>query len=242
MGWIHHSSHLHALQLIPSGHTHPQTRCCQLTAATGRPDPVYGCRPCNFYIHKTCADLPAYLRHPSHPSHTLILAPTPPCLQGTAQCDGCWKQVNGFSYHCTNCSFDLHAHCAFLPPTVNQPSTNAAGQDPNAVSSMPPAIWPGQAVAPWPMNGQPEPTAACGQPLNPLSSLTPAVWPGQAGAPGHASSGIDPIHGQGGGVLQSTGSGHYPSQADHLRLMRNAAAAIAAIQANSAQACLNLIG
>ncbi|KAF3791241.1 hypothetical protein EJ110_NYTH07728 [Nymphaea thermarum] len=227
MGWIHHSSHLHALQLIPSDHTHPQTRCCVLMASTGRPDPVYGCRPCNFYIHKACAGLPAYLRHPSHPSHTLTLVPTPPYLQGTVQCDACWKQINGFSYHCTNCSFDLHAHCAFLPPTFNQPCTNAAGQDPNPVSSMPPAIWP--------MDGQPEPTAAGGQPFNPLSSLRPAIWPGQAGEPGHISSGFNPIHSQG------SGSGRYPSQADLLKQIRDLAAALTAIQVNSAQSVLDLV-
>ncbi|KAF3791244.1 hypothetical protein EJ110_NYTH07732 [Nymphaea thermarum] len=132
MSCIYHSSHLHALQLISSSHGHPKSRCCDeptvtsLINAKGRSNPVYGCRPCNFYIHKACAELVPYIRHPSHRQHTLTLVPTSPYLLngGGTTCDACWKPAGGFAYHCTHCSFDLHTHCAFLPPTIEQPTSH----------------------------------------------------------------------------------------------------------------------
>ncbi|CAN6464070.1 unnamed protein product [Victoria cruziana] len=130
MGWICHSSHLHALQLFSSSHGYHKTSCCDEPKATslinakGRSNPIYGCSPCNIYIHKACAELVPFMRHPSHPSHTLTLVPTSPYFDGNSTCDACWKPVNGFSYHCTHCSFDLHTHCAFLPPAINQPTSH----------------------------------------------------------------------------------------------------------------------
>ncbi|KAF3791242.1 hypothetical protein EJ110_NYTH07729 [Nymphaea thermarum] len=131
MDSIYHFSHLHVLKLIPADHGIPSTRCCDPTATTmmnrkKKTNPVYGCRPCNFYIHKNCGELLPYIRHPSHASHTLTLVHASPYLQGTSECDACCKPIDsstGFSYHCTQCSFDLHTHCAFLPPTINNPSS-----------------------------------------------------------------------------------------------------------------------
>lgn len=33
----------------------------------------YHCQTCNFILHKSCAELPLELQHPSHPKHTLLL-------------------------------------------------------------------------------------------------------------------------------------------------------------------------
>ncbi|KAF3783667.1 hypothetical protein EJ110_NYTH31961 [Nymphaea thermarum] len=208
MNWIYHSSHLHALQLISSSDGHPKSRCCDEPTVTslinmkGRSNPVYICRPCNFYIHKACAELVPFIRHPCHP------------------CDACWKPASGFSYHCTHCSFDLHTHFAFLPPTIKQPTSHphllflsfssgisSYGCDlcrrkiaatawfyycqsgnfqahTDCIDQARRGCPPPGAAEPWPVNGQPTAPAA-GRPLNPLNGLTPANWHGQAmGAPG----------------------------------------------------------
>ncbi|KAF3791240.1 hypothetical protein EJ110_NYTH07726 [Nymphaea thermarum] len=127
---IYHFSHVHALQLNPalkpvsSQNGRSKTHCCGSVLDAAEPDPIYGCSRCNFFIHKACAELLPYIRHPSHPSHTLTLVPTSPYLDyGTAACDACAKTINGgFFYHCTHCDYDLHAHCAFLPRSLGHGS------------------------------------------------------------------------------------------------------------------------
>ncbi|KAF3791245.1 hypothetical protein EJ110_NYTH07733 [Nymphaea thermarum] len=129
---IYHWSHVHALQLmdsfVPSQRAHFEAHCC---GPTTDPDPVlYGCIPCNFFIHKSCTKLPPFIRHPSHQRHSLTLVPASPYLRGFAFCDACRKPLIGsFFYHCTHCSYDLHAGCAFMSPTI----THAASH-PHALS------------------------------------------------------------------------------------------------------------
>jgi hypothetical protein len=35
--------------------------------------PAYKCPLYNFFLHKSCAELPLEIKHPVHPNHTLIL-------------------------------------------------------------------------------------------------------------------------------------------------------------------------
>jgi hypothetical protein len=73
--------------------------------------PAYKCSQyCNFFIHKSCAELPREIQHPLHPNHTLVLeVPSRPKL-----CEACYRSCERcFFYHCNTCDFDgLHIECA----------------------------------------------------------------------------------------------------------------------------------
>jgi hypothetical protein len=71
--------------------------------------PAYKCPLCNFFLHKSCAELPLEIQHPVHPNHTLILvAPSEDKL-----CDACLKCCDRcFAYRCHSCNFNLDIECA----------------------------------------------------------------------------------------------------------------------------------
>ncbi|KDO50452.1 hypothetical protein CISIN_1g047354mg [Citrus sinensis] len=88
--------------------------CCKHIHGSG-----YGCAPCEFYIHNSCAELPKELRHPLHPlpNHSLTLQESK-FLEGY-YCDACDLNVNpGVCYRCDYCDFALHLECAYLKPSV----------------------------------------------------------------------------------------------------------------------------
>ncbi|KAL5815389.1 hypothetical protein ACOSQ4_026030 [Xanthoceras sorbifolium] len=108
---IQHLSHPHPLHL-----TNPQTLTtpcsgCELPSSGW----MYTCKPCNFTLHVSCTQMPQLINHPSHPSHSLTLLPTPPYPGGVFNCDGCGSHGHGFSYHCNHCDFDVHILCASKP-------------------------------------------------------------------------------------------------------------------------------
>lgn len=77
---------------------------------------AYSCLPCEFFLHKRCAELPKQINHPMHPKHPLILHKESPYhALGYCICDACyiddWKF---FTYHCSLCEFDLDVSCAIL--------------------------------------------------------------------------------------------------------------------------------
>ncbi|XP_059430968.1 uncharacterized protein LOC132164468 [Corylus avellana] len=71
--------------------------------------PAYKCSDCNFFLHKSCAELPTEIQHPVHPNHTLVLdAPSK-----IRFCDACLKCCERcFAYECRSCNFDLDIECA----------------------------------------------------------------------------------------------------------------------------------
>jgi hypothetical protein len=77
--------------------------------------PTYKCSHCNFFLHKSCAELPREIHHPLHPYHTLsIHAPA------RSTCDACDKGCERcFFYRCNRCDFDIDIECAssWLPNT-----------------------------------------------------------------------------------------------------------------------------
>ncbi|KDO64871.1 hypothetical protein CISIN_1g036646mg, partial [Citrus sinensis] len=70
----------------------------------------YGCDFCEFYLHKSCMDLPREIQHPFHLIHTLTLDST----DFYSECRACHKHCRGFIYSCYECNFNLDIACASL--------------------------------------------------------------------------------------------------------------------------------
>ncbi|KAK7336651.1 hypothetical protein VNO77_17197 [Canavalia gladiata] len=108
---IEHFSHIHPL-LLKEEHKNDniQVLClgCEKPIISG---PVFCCDLCNHVLHKTCAELPRYIKHPFHPQHPLILLPTTPYM-GNCVCDACGRLFKHFVYHCFLCQYDLDITCA----------------------------------------------------------------------------------------------------------------------------------
>ncbi|KAK0600490.1 hypothetical protein LWI29_015463 [Acer saccharum] len=73
--------------------------------------PGYACHECEFYLHKSCAELPPKILHPLHP-HPLTCS-----LKDDNEvliCDGCRDLYgSGFKFRCSwSCGFNLDAKCA----------------------------------------------------------------------------------------------------------------------------------
>jgi hypothetical protein len=71
--------------------------------------PAYKCSLCNFFLHKSCAELSPEIQHPVHPNHTLVLQKP----SESSMCDACLKCCERcFFYECQSCTFDLDIKCA----------------------------------------------------------------------------------------------------------------------------------
>ncbi|MBA0880462.1 hypothetical protein Goshw_024378 [Gossypium schwendimanii] len=83
-------------------------------AGCGRPltGPTYGCRPCKYFIHKSCLDeLKAEVQSFYHPCPLTI------STEYDASCYVCFKFINSnFVYKCKlSCRFRAHVECALKP-------------------------------------------------------------------------------------------------------------------------------
>ncbi|KAF8403913.1 hypothetical protein HHK36_012019 [Tetracentron sinense] len=112
---VQHFSHVHPLQLS-NLQQESQVQCngCN-EQCTGL---AYRCLPCNYSLHKSCAQIPRSIKHPSHPDHPLTLLATPPYANTSFSCDACGRQGSAFSFHCSTCEFDIHASCASFPHKI----------------------------------------------------------------------------------------------------------------------------
>ncbi|KAM6586511.1 hypothetical protein CsatA_009116 [Cannabis sativa] len=48
-------------------------KCKLCSRSTIAGDPFYGCDSCQYYMHKSCAELPPQIYHSFHPAHPLFL-------------------------------------------------------------------------------------------------------------------------------------------------------------------------
>ncbi|KAF3943194.1 hypothetical protein CMV_030223 [Castanea mollissima] len=90
--------------------------------------PSYSCieSDCDGYYdhHKSCAELPLGLHHPSHPNHPLILIDIYKYVDNEeeynkfSKCDVCGERSNEYSYCCYRCNFNIHIKCSSLSPTI----------------------------------------------------------------------------------------------------------------------------
>ncbi|KAJ4712692.1 putative Cysteine/Histidine-rich C1 domain family protein [Melia azedarach] len=76
---------------------------------------VYGCEPCELYLHESCGKLPREIEHPFH-KHSLVLPE--PYSRKERECSACYKHCFGFTYRCNDCDFDLDLDCASLQPSI----------------------------------------------------------------------------------------------------------------------------
>ncbi|CAL5359800.1 unnamed protein product [Camellia sinensis] len=118
---IQHFSHNHPLTPHEEGElkTAVKCSCCDLPISA----PFYGCTICNFFIHKSCSELPRELDqlHIFHPIHPLTLLSRPPRNSTTFKCYACEKSRRGFIYHCSHCQLDLCINCVSLVPPSKNP-------------------------------------------------------------------------------------------------------------------------
>ncbi|KAJ0088734.1 hypothetical protein Patl1_32945 [Pistacia atlantica] len=77
--------------------------------------PSYNCSQCNFFLHKTCAELPLKIKHPFHRKHPLVLIPdTSNVSWRRPACFFCNESCRRFAYSCSNCACYLNIKCATL--------------------------------------------------------------------------------------------------------------------------------
>ncbi|XVF13437.1 hypothetical protein REPUB_Repub08aG0207700 [Reevesia pubescens] len=112
---IDHFLHSHPLILTEGEEVNDKFVC--LGCRKGLWGPIYGCYECDFYLHKSCSDseLPKEIHSYIHPCPLLLNIVT----NSTTSCDACFERVNGFSYRCQGCNFDMHVECAERP--TNEP-------------------------------------------------------------------------------------------------------------------------
>lgn len=75
---------------------------------------VYICTrvDCDFYLHKTCAELPDEIQHPRHDQHPLTLdARLRSYGNNTTTCNICKRVSKWFKYTCPFCNFDVCLTC-----------------------------------------------------------------------------------------------------------------------------------
>lgn len=109
-----HFSHEHPLELTnlwPQGHT--VCSGCKMSIVAGKD--YYTCKPCSYYLHSTCYNLPRLIQHPADPNHDLNLVPS-----ASFDCKACGLRGSGFSY---NCSFCLVHYHTYVPQCHSQKHT-----------------------------------------------------------------------------------------------------------------------
>ena len=107
---IKHFSHEHDLKLID---VHENNKICDGCIRPIFP-PFYNCAQCNFFLHKSCVELPCKKQHPLH-RHMLTLQSMRPIL---VFCDACKSFTNGFTYECKACKFKLDVSCCLILDTL----------------------------------------------------------------------------------------------------------------------------
>lgn len=116
---VRHPSHDHPLRVFKSQEG-DEIICsgCELELI----GQAYKCTKseCSYFLHKSCFNLPGETLHKSHPNHPLTLVHSPPYDQSIFSCDACGEHGSGFAYHCSNCQYDVHVGCAFVPETVKR--------------------------------------------------------------------------------------------------------------------------
>ena len=88
--------------------------------------PSYSCKKCNgYHHHKSCAELPLGLHHPSHPNHPLILFDQYTYRDNNreeydkfSKCNVCGEKSYEYGYCCYRCNFNIHIRCSSLSLTI----------------------------------------------------------------------------------------------------------------------------
>ncbi|KAL9462207.1 hypothetical protein AB3S75_000248 [Citrus x aurantiifolia] len=111
---IKHSSHKHLLFLIENKRN-DKIICVACEKNIQANHPAYGCHHCEFYLHKSCVELPREIQHPFHRHPLSLPSPYPEKYQ---ECDACHKHYYAFSYSCQDCDFNLDLDCSLRLPSI----------------------------------------------------------------------------------------------------------------------------
>ncbi|XP_057810302.1 uncharacterized protein LOC131024781 [Salvia miltiorrhiza] len=104
------------------GTGHSSSRVCNACVQFISP-PFYSCSQCpDFLLHDSCFNLPAKIKHPFHPDHTLSLFTKAPIKHSIVDyffCKGCSIKCSGFAYCCKTCrDFSMDVLCALMPASI----------------------------------------------------------------------------------------------------------------------------
>ncbi|WCJ19019.1 Cysteine/Histidine-rich C1 domain family protein [Euphorbia peplus] len=122
---IKHFSHSHPLRPVEVKEEAEIICCgCELDLCGS----AYKCTKskCEFFLHRSCFELPRELNHNSHSHHLLTLVSSP-CSEddnNRYSCNACGDYGTGFAYQCSSCKFNLHIGCALLPKTLKHVDHN----------------------------------------------------------------------------------------------------------------------
>ncbi|KAM6554613.1 hypothetical protein CsatB_015375 [Cannabis sativa] len=114
---IQHVTHQHPMPLLRPDETEDiECFACHVTCS-GEGEACYGCKPCKYFLHKSCAQLPLQIKpHSCHDQdHPLSLFVASKLF---ITCKICYKDNLLFTYGCGECDFHLCINCAttmFLP-------------------------------------------------------------------------------------------------------------------------------
>ncbi|CAF1872743.1 unnamed protein product [Brassica napus] len=115
---VRHPSHNHQLRIFKSQEG-DEIICsgCELDLI----GQAFKCtkKDCDYFLHKSCFDLPRETKHKSHSDHPLTLLHSPP-YGHSYTCDACGQYGSGFTYNCSECQYGVHVGCAFIPETVKR--------------------------------------------------------------------------------------------------------------------------
>ncbi|CAL5388493.1 unnamed protein product [Camellia sinensis] len=98
----------------------------------------YGCTGCWFFLHKSCAELPKKITHPSHLEHPLTLFSNPTYR---SLCDVCRENCNRFIYRCSSCNFDVDLKCASVAYSIQQRIEHKSHTQHQLISLQKPAMF-----------------------------------------------------------------------------------------------------
>ncbi|KAL8062145.1 hypothetical protein ABFX02_02G127500 [Erythranthe guttata] len=117
-----HFSHPHPMNLIVCKQTvklHLPCSACNLNIS----GTIYCCQICkDYFLHKSCFEMPERITHPFHKQHPLALITEPAYGDPRFRCDACGERGKGFSYSCKPCGVNLHMLCATMPLSVTHAS------------------------------------------------------------------------------------------------------------------------
>ncbi|KAK8671724.1 hypothetical protein V6N13_038311 [Hibiscus sabdariffa] len=89
--------------------------------------PCYRCpnTSCNYIVHIEChIPLPTISSHQFFKGCNFKFHKESPTGPGTRICDVCASDIHRFSYQCSRGKYDLHPHCANLPPSFSLPDSD----------------------------------------------------------------------------------------------------------------------
>ena len=113
---IEHFSHEHDLKLTNEVLNNKKCNGCVRDILP----PFYNCAKCNFFLHKSCVELPKKRRHPLH-RHPLTLVSVASSKRKFFWCYACKRYCNGFTYLCERCDFKLDVPCSLVPEILTHP-------------------------------------------------------------------------------------------------------------------------